>query len=328
MVGVKVPNIDDPLRWADWVEISAAFNADKNSSRGELEGALRMSPFFEKSGQEGIALRAAEVFVELKERAQSADTAYPFLLDRNVLEMKSDIHSYPAYFFCLTLSYCGWVRKQGDTTFPERMFEDLSCMAAESYTGGEVVRFAYPRTGARLLPAGFKDAVQKATQLIREGDSCRDRAARSTKDDSLDVLAWRHFPDFLPGKLMLVGQCAAGDNWDEKLNDLQPIATTDEWMTTPIISQMLRAIFIPHRVPRVEWERCNRRAGIVFDRCRVAYWSHRNEHRKKMKPYLDWSSDRIKSVLIDRPTNLFKNSSSSVIAAAAKKNRGRSVARS
>lgn len=321
MIGVKVPKIDDPLRWADWLEISAAHNADGNSSRADLEGALRLSPFFEKSGQEGIAIRASEVFVELGERAQSAGDAYPFQLDRNVLQKKSDLRDYPAYFFCLVLSYCGWVRKKGDTVFPERMFEDLSCMAAESYTAGNVMRFAYPRTGSGILPAGFREAIQQATQLIREGDSAKQKPARSTKDDSLDVLAWRHFPDLLPGKLILVGQCAAGEKWDTKLNDLQPIATTNEWMTNPIISQMLKAIFIPHRVPRAEWERCNRRAGIVFERCRIAHWSHRTEHRPKMQPYIQWSSERIKSVLLEPA----KSSSLPLTARRAKKNRARST---
>src|SRR4051812_40435444 len=103
MVGVKVPKLDDPLRWADWMEISAAYNADGNSSRADLEGALRISPFFEKSGQEGIANRADEVFVELSERAQAASVAYPFTLKGRVLQCKSPIRDYPAYFFCLSL---------------------------------------------------------------------------------------------------------------------------------------------------------------------------------------------------------------------------------
>ena len=300
MLGVKVPKTDDPLRWADWMEISAAYSADGSSSRADLEGALRISPFFEKSGQEGMANRTGEVFVELSERLQAAGASYPFSLDGTVLQSRSGINDFPAYFFCLALSYCGWTQKRTSRVFPPRMFEDLSCMAAESYTGGEVVRFAYPRSGvARLLPAGFKDAIQKVTQLLREGDSCRDRPARSTKDDALDVLAWRHFPDFLPGKLVLVGQCAAGEDWEGKLSDLQPVATTNEWMTTPIISEMLRAIFIPHRVARAEWERCNRRGGIVFDRCRLAYWSHRSEHLSKMEPYRNWSIECFKSVLVE-----------------------------
>jgi hypothetical protein len=196
-------------------------------------------------------------------------------------------------------------------------------MAAGSYIGGDVVRFAYPRTGpARLLPAGFKDAIQKVTELLREGDSCRDRPSRSTKDDALDVIAWRHFPDLLPGKLMLVGQCAAGEDWEGKLSDLQPIPTTSEWMTTSIISEMHRAIFIPHRVPRDEWERCNRRAGIVFDRCRLSYWSHRGEHLSKMDPYRSWSSERIKSVLVEGKKKKVKIASASQVnASQAKKNR-------
>jgi hypothetical protein len=244
-----------------------------------------------------------EVFLELNERMRAAADAYPFTIDGNVVQLKSNFDTYPAYFFCLCLSYCGWIQRRGDRIFPARMFEDLSCMAAKSFTGGEVVRFAYPRRGKRHdLPREFKGAIHTATRLIGEGDGCRDRLPRSTKDDALDVLAWRDFPDLMPGKLLLVGQCASGENWDGKLTDLQPTHTTNEWMTTPVISQMIKAIFIPHRVPRAQWERCSRRAGIVFDRCRLAYWSHREEHLNKMEPYRKWSRQHIRTVLVEQPS--------------------------
>jgi hypothetical protein len=299
MPGVAVPQSDDPLRWADWLEISAAINADGNSSRADLEGCLRMGPFFDSAGQEGVTRRSLEVFLELNERAKAAGDAYPFSVEENIVQLRSSIDRFPAYFFCLCLSYCGWKQTKSGSVFPARMFEDLSCMAAESFTGGEVVRFAYPRKGKNLdLSKAFKAAVQDLTAKLLEGDGCRNKHPRDIKDDGLDVIAWRHFPDMLPGKLVLVGQCAAGGNWTKKLNDLQSQATTNEWLVSPVISQMIKAIFIPHRVPQIEWESVSRRAGIVFDRCRLAYWSHRQEHFGKMVPYLTWSKARVQTVII------------------------------
>jgi len=172
------------------------------------------------------------------------------------------------------------------------MFEDLSARAAANYVGGKSVRFAFPRTGRSVsLPKAFKAAIKEAARLLGEGEGCRDKPARSAKDDALDVLAWRHFPDSRAGKLLLMGQCATGLDWQNKLNDLHPSATCDEWMITPLISPVLKAMFIPHQVDSRDWERCNRRAGIMFDRCRLAFWAH--DFRAELGEYLQWFTEAI-----------------------------------
>jgi hypothetical protein len=284
--------MDDLLRWADWLELSATLSADGNSSRGDLEGALRISGQLESP--QAIEDRCNEVFSELEDRSTSAGAAYPFDVSATVIQTKGRVEDFPAYLFCLCLSYVGWSKKKGQGQLAARMFEDLSCIAAQAYIGGEVARFAYPRKGGESsLPKAFKEAITALVVKLAEGDGCRDKPPRSTKDDALDVVAWRHFADRLPGKLVLVGQCASGDDWADKLNDLNPLATTNEWMLKPIISPMLRAIFIPHRVRRDEWERCCRRAGLVFDRCRVAHWVPAHA---AMDEYLAWTTKSLREV--------------------------------
>jgi hypothetical protein len=292
--GIRLPKWDDALKWADWLELSAINRPDRCSSRGDLEGAFRLSGYLDS--QEAIETRCNEVFTELTDRITSAGDAYPFSVAPSLLEAKSGVDRYPAYFFCLCLSYTGWNKEKGRGQLAARMFEDLSCLAAKSYIGGEVARFAYPRKGGRAeLPKGFKDAIAALTTDLAEGEGCVNTAARSTKDDALDVVAWRHFPDRLAGKLLLVGQCASGEDWVDKLNDLNPIATTNEWMRRPIISPILKAMFIPHRVRREEWEHCSRRAGLIFDRCRLAHWVHNSSGA--MDEHFAWATECLGQVI-------------------------------
>ncbi len=296
MPGIRLPKMDDVLKWADWLELSAILSADGNSSRGDLEGALRLSGYFES--QQAIENRCNDVFLELADRSAAAGDAYPFGVSASLLETRGPVDDYTAYFFCLCLSYAGWSNKKGQGQVAARMFEDLSCIAAQSYVGGEVARFAYPRKGGKSsLPKGFKQAIAALATQLAEGGGCIDKPTRSTKDDALDVVAWRHFADRLPGKLLLVGQCASGDDWIDKLNDLNPVATTNEWMMRPIISPMLRAMFIPHRVSREAWEHCCRRAGLIFDRCRLAYWVQKKAPIG-MDEHLAWTTRCLKGVLV------------------------------
>lgn len=293
MAGIRLPKSDDAIPWADWLELAAVTRADGNSSRGDLEGALRLSGYLE--GAEAIEQRCNAVFLELNDRSRAASSAYPFAVGPSVIQIQGRLEDYPAYFFCLCLSYAGWDKKTG--YLGARLFEDLSCLAAGAFVGGAHTRFAYPRTGRAVgLPTKFKEAIAQLTVSLAEGDGCRDKPSRSAKDDALDVVAWRHFPDLQPGKLLLVGQCASGDDWTDKLNDLNPVATTDEWMVSPIISPMLKAMFIPHRVRRDEWETCNRRAGLVFDRCRLAYSVHTGPNVAFDK-YVTWTNDCLRRVL-------------------------------
>ncbi|MGH9429871.1 MAG: hypothetical protein ACRD2L_26605, partial [Terriglobia bacterium] len=155
-------------------------------------------------------------------------------------------------------------------------FEDLSCVAAQNFVGGEVVRFASPRS---FLPGQFSKAVDAVCRLIKEGQGFRGQATLSRQDDTLDVVAWRHFKDELSGKLVLFGQCASGRNWEGKAGELSPRVFCESWMIEKPPSPVLKAFFIPHRVDPLRWDFINRRAGIVFDRCRIAYWASLTSER-------------------------------------------------
>ena len=110
--------------------------------------------------------------------------------------------------------------------------------------------------------------------LIGEGTGYNGKETLSKKDDSLDVIAWRNFPDKKKSKLILFGQCASGYDWDCKINDLQPDHFLGYWTIDHKVSPIIRAFFIPHTIPGNIWDYHSMASGIFFDRCRISYYVH------------------------------------------------------
>jgi len=281
---------NDELKLADWLEILALISDDQRASLGDLERALRRSSVLETGDdqrtQEAIGEKSVQVVSELRARARSAKEAYPFALDGSTVRVIGTTDRWAPYLFCLCLSAIGASQPRSQQLFPRRLFEHLSRVAAAAYLGGDSVRFASPRTG---LPRPFAKAVTVLCNRLGEGERFRDQPSLSRKDATLDVVAWKYFPDLLPGKIILFGQCASGADWTTKLAALRPKDFCDQWMLEPPPSSLLRACFIPHRVPAERWNWFTRQGGILFDRCRLAYWSDTGAGAALLRQILHWT---------------------------------------
>ena len=286
-MALPLPNeTDNPLRLADWLEIYALISDGLNSSRGDLERALNRSGIPE----EDIEAVCSDAFTELNLRKTAAGTAYPFNFDNSAIELQGNLDSHFSYIFCLLLSYFGAPTKiKKEELFPRRLFEDLSAQAAKNFLPGDAYRFAAPRKD----DPEFSTALEKLINRMGEGEAIQHQEDRSPQDDNLDVVAWRHFPDKLEGKLILYGQCATGEDWSgDKLNSLNPLAFGHYWLRKQP-AQIVKAYFIPHRVEQRIWHRATTYGGIIFDRCRICYWVESGKKLKVIQPYSDW----IKKVL-------------------------------
>jgi hypothetical protein len=182
------------------------------------------------------------------------------------------------------------------------MFENLSCAAAKNFLDGEFLRFGWPRTSLPSnfstnsqnygkLSAGFKEAITEMCDKIGEGEGYNDLPDLSAKDDSLDVVAWKNLPDGKTSKLILFGQCASGNDWHDKLQELQPDTLWDQWMSKPKVSPLLRVFFIPHRIPRIRWDYTARYAGVFFERCRISYLIHKKNSTTLPRDYFNWCNN-------------------------------------
>lgn len=287
----------DIIKLADWIEIYAIISADDNSSRGDLERALRRASVFQSEKEDessGIEDTLLQVFLELEERASSAGDAYPFEIVGGILRLRSHPKQFPAYIFCLVLSYFKWKAKKGAPVDPWRLFEELSCGAARHYMQGDVFWFASRargakvRRGQRSQSTAFQNGINDLCNELGEGQGFKNQPTLNRQDDKVDLVAWRDFQDKRSSKLVMFGQCAAGNNWTGKTAELQPDRFWDQWLQDGKISPLIRSFYIPHRVPRKEWEFRARSAGILFDRCRIAFWTSQAEDIMRDGRYMKW----------------------------------------
>jgi len=260
-------NITDPILLADWLELLAITSDDGNSSHGDLYQELN------RLGVDNLDSICTASMLELNKRVVASGSNYPFTFSGTLLRVKNDWHSFTPYTFCLLLSYCDDRTKKVKGFRHEVMFEHLSCLAAKRYLGGEVLRFGSPRD---TLPRGFRDALMNICTAVGEWSFIRGVRWLRNQDDGLDLVAWKHFPDHQIGKLILFGHCASGDNWDGKINELQPNDFCSKWLggdKSPIV----KAFFIPHRLSPDVFEDRAISAKLFFDRCRITYWVPNDE---------------------------------------------------
>ncbi len=260
---VALPSdITDPIILADWLELLALTAADGNSSHGDLQRALN------RLGAENVDTVCTDTMRELNRRAEAAGDNYPFTFSGTLLNSRGDWRLFTPYVFCLLLSYCDDHKKRIKGLPHEVMFEQLSCLAAKRYIGGDVLRFGSPRD---KLPSGFLNALIHVCGAVGEWNCAGVGRTLQRKDGGLDLVAWKHFPDRQIGKLILFGHCASGKNWNEKINELQPSDFCTHWLggeRSPIV----KSFFIPHRLSPELFEYQAISAKLFFDRCRIAYW--------------------------------------------------------
>jgi hypothetical protein len=280
--------ISDPIILADWLELLAITTADGNASHGNLQRELN------RLAAENIVGVCMDTMSELRRRTESTGSNYPFTFTGTLLESIGDWRDYVPYVFCLLLSFADDQKKKVRGLHHEVMFEQLSCIAARNYIGGEVVRFGAPRLE---LPPGFKRALVELCNRLQEWTPSTTRI-RGQKDGNLDLVAWKHFPDRQTGKLILFGHCASGKNWDTKINELQPHDFCNLWLASGA-SPIVKTFFIPHRLPAEEFAIRSVPAKLFFDRCRIAHCVSNDEFiHNTSNGSLKWCETVLKMVLV------------------------------
>lgn len=203
----------------------------------------------------------------IERRKEILDAHYPFLRSRNGLEyLPSDTK---VYEFCLVTS----TTSERDNPDLARIFEQLATLLSRRYLGpeGRAEHIGWPR---ETRPR-FRDAADKLHQRSGEWfwspepDLPDNPQPRHVKDEGLDFAAWIHHLDDRPGHLFLLGQCACGDNWPNKLRELSP-DRLQRWFKPMCHVPATRAFCTPfHIITDQRLIEASKDAGIVFDRIRL-----------------------------------------------------------
>ena len=271
-----------PEEKADWVELSALHSPQGVTVRGLMRdfgigGVIDADADWENGRQmdeddEICEGQVEDIFNELSGRAIFCSEAYPFEVKSAAIQYKDDgVDS--VYAFLALLS------KFGKDAGPPgsngaKLFEEVCAKAAETYLGDNEYTasyvFGFPR---RLAPADFKSALDLLCRELGEGSGHRPgrNELPDQKDAKLDVVAWRDFRDKRQGKLIAFGQCATGQNWEEKLSELPDTGKwCGSWMRDFPSVLPIRMFFVPHRIELSRWLKACWDGGILFDRCRIA----------------------------------------------------------
>ena len=288
------PPNDTRSRFADWLEILSLANSRGVATRGDFLGlhdlldddshAVETDP---DTGEEleaeilenARSIFADEVFDELYYRADVLKTRYPFEIDLqgresrlSVAQRSHDIETEAArssYLFCLLTSAIRDHRIQGDNTAQlqqeiPKIFQAIAANAAAAMLGGGAISFGWPRPNG----SAFQPALREASQQLRLGkplDNVPLWSSGQQKDAGIDIIAWRDFADKRPGKFVLFGQVASGNNWIEKTvkNDTSLFLS---WFSERPTEHYIPAIFIPFP----QHHACSGRNDQAFEAVAVA----------------------------------------------------------
>lgn len=238
---------------------------------------------------------AGGIYVELESRVKLLGDAYPFTLIDNTLIYKNN--QLYTYIFCLAVSLQRNITK-GEFVLLPRAFELLACEFASCHFGpyANSVHTGWPRSDVDM-PKTFKGLADYLNELTGEWtwgpeDGLTDQDSNKIKDAGIDFITWLDTPDRRKGKFYITGQCACGNDWDTKFNDIRP-EKYNRWFHPVSWVPAVTAFCTPYRLVDSNLMDASKQAGIVYDRIRLASLSIQCEAHlpvsilEKMKKSID-----------------------------------------
>ena len=193
-----------------------------------------------EEGEEEAPQIVEEAYLEIERREEACRYGYPFVVGEQgyTLHASQEVgnHKHIIYKYLLLATRLNMKddREHADIDGAS-LFEELASETAREYLGdrGESIVF-----GTAAGSANFPGKVNDLCKRIKEGDGYVNRGEDppSEQDGKLDIVAWKHFKDRLPGKLIAFGQCKTGTNYKDKLTQLQP----DSFCHSGLIPRRLR----------------------------------------------------------------------------------------
>ena len=262
---------------ADKVELDAFRIGDAAIDVGIDDG--RISGVSDDSAAEEMPLDDAElhrddlahddsvgpIHDELHRRAELLQGAYPFNLERATLVYDRERQS-ALYEFLLAVSTSTKGTLLHDAT---RLFERVATKVIESYFGQNAkgMHFGWPRDAS----TSFQE-VAKEIQA-RTGEWCwcpeEELEPKNANDQGCDFVIWLDSADGRVGQLFVMGQCACGNNWQDKLGDLN-LEVLKKWFNPLSWVEPVTSFATPRHVnDETTLRDASRRAGLIFDRSRL-----------------------------------------------------------
>ena len=273
----------------DWIEGSVLFDQEELSTTDVVNILMAEGIYTDQDLASAIVANAWNV---LKYRLHWLGERSPFSFIRRTIRSTRVWEENPGYSFCILLSmpqcYTEWSTslRPGDYSEQGRLFESLTKVSMENqFLEWEVYQIGWSRTNVVKL----SDIVDEiASRLCEIKGSIEPWANPDGKDEGLDLLCYRPFPDNRGGFPVYLIQCASGKWWIDKIREPNLNVWTKMLSFT---AKPGRAFAIPFALPDKEFKnRCNRFGGLLFDRYRLLAAATHNK---------DWVSGSLKSEIVD-----------------------------
>lgn len=254
-----MPSISEPCEAADWAEISCLLGKDQSISRAEIEGRL------EEAGYDS-ELYISDIWREITWRHDITPAHHPIVTYENRLERIKTWNKVLPYTFMLLLTcqyfYRSSVIPRSQWTKIAKLFEQLTTVAMEKFTG-QAINIGAPRSGT--VPASFRQCLDFVCQAIGETRGHVSSYHKRAKDDGVDIVSWQPI-DKRCGQIVLLVQCAAGKDWQDKTMEISIPIWRDyiEFAVDPV-----RAVAIP-AICHSDWLYNSKKGGLLLDRLRIA----------------------------------------------------------
>lgn len=182
------------------------------------------------------------VFEYLELRSKIYDESYPFIVEKNGLRIKSKelSNSQLIYIYLLIASSLEFFDKIKPVLTKE--FEILSEHVLTQFLPQAIVYGFGSNTKFRgNAQTKIKDLAKELNVDIR--DRIIAQISRyNSKEEGLDVVGWIPFTDNNPNTIIVLGQCACGQNWVNKQNETKRYDRFYDAYILPFI----HALFLPH----------------------------------------------------------------------------------
>ena len=226
---------------------------------GAALGRLDENDYSEGVPEEDVITKVAEgAYSEIERRKDACRGGYPFAIGPRGYTMKMsenrDDRRCAVYHYLLLATRLNMQSNRRHAGIDgASLLEYLSAEAAREYLGARAESMVF---GNRLLPGvGFANKINNLCRKLQEGDGFYNHGhGRTTANDGkLDIVAWKHFADRLPGKLIAFGQCKTGTHYRDTLTQLQPDLFCRTWLRSSPVFVPIRMFFVAEALSRSNW---------------------------------------------------------------------------
>ena len=266
-------------RFADVVELLAIFNKESGVSKGDVEDFLYGENdnaledddenVNESENNDSRESFVNNIFQSLNDRVVLFADLYPFIIDNNIIYLKGGIQNREKnYIFLLISSMLDIFKKFQPILTTD--FETVSYKAFKEYLPcAEVVPFGKNSKYIGNAKSKIKQLANDVGLPINK-DEIDEIDERNNQERGLDIIGWLPFDDNCPNKVVFLGQCACGYNYEYKQYDTSRYENYYEFYKT----HPQHTLFIPRILINIVTQKfyhsdCIKKGFLVFERKRI-----------------------------------------------------------